>query len=100
MEEGLKNHVWFLLQYVLAFVTQLSGYIPRLEFTEVVQKIRDDITDVRSCLAEKCLKLVGKLTSLERRIETVEGDARVRNEVSEILFISTIFCCCLDQIAK
>ena len=73
MEEGLKNHVWLLLQYILAFVTQLSNYIPRPEFTETMQKIRDDITDIRSGLAEKFVMLVGKLTSLERRIDTLES---------------------------
>ena len=69
MEEGLKNHVWLLLQYVLLFV----------------QKIRDDITGVRSGLAEKFFQLVGKLTSLERRIETLESSGgRTRNKVSEM----------------
>ena len=88
MEEGLKNHVWLLLRYILAFVTQFSNYIPRPEFTKTMQKIRDDITEVRSGLAEKFVMLVGKLTGLERRIETVEasggGDARIKNEVSEM----------------
>ena len=76
-----------LLCYVFASVSQLSNYIPRAEFTEIMQKIRDDITDVRSGIAQKFFLLVGKLTGLERRIETFEcgGDnTRARNEVSEM----------------
>ena len=88
LNNGLINHVQLLLRYCLAFVSQLGNYIPRPEFTETMQKIRDDITDVRSGLAEKFVMLVGKLTGLERRIETLEssggGDARLRNEVSEM----------------
>ncbi len=52
-----------------------------------MQKIREDITDVRSGLAEKFVMIVGKLTGLERRIETLEssggGDTRIKNEVQE-----------------
>ena len=54
----------------------------------MMQRIRDDITAVRSSLAEKFIMLVGKLTGLERRIETLESsggsDSRIRNEVSEL----------------
>ena len=86
--DGLINHVWLLLQYVLASVSQLGNYIPRPEFTGVMQKIGDDITDVRSGLAEKFVMLVGKLTGLERRIETLESsggsDAMVKNEMHEV----------------
>ena len=53
-----------------------------------MQRIRDDITEVRSGLAEKFVMVVGKLTGLERRIESMEssggGDARIRNEVQEL----------------
>ncbi|CAB4023240.1 Hypothetical predicted protein [Paramuricea clavata] len=54
-----------------------------------MQKIRDDITEVRSGLAEKFVMLVGKLTGLERRIEGLEssggGDTRrIRNELQEL----------------
>jgi hypothetical protein len=84
----VTNHVWLLLKFVLTYVTQLSNYIPRPEFTGIVQVIRDDITAVRSSLAEKFVMLVGKLTGLERRIETLESsggsDSRIRNEVSEL----------------
>jgi hypothetical protein len=52
------------------------------------QRIRDDITEVRSGLAEKFVMVVGKLTGLERRIESIEssggGDTRIRNEVYEL----------------
>ena len=64
------HHAQLLLQYVLAFVSQLGNYIPRSE------------------LAEEFIMIVGKLTGLERRIETLEAsgrrDAQTRNEVSEI----------------
>ena len=66
----------------------MSNYIPRPEFTGIMQKIRDDITDVRSGLAEKFVMIVGKLTGLERRIETLESsggdDTRIKNEVQEL----------------
>ena len=88
LNDGLINHVWLLLQYILTFVSQLSNYIPRPEFTGIMQKIREDITDVRSGLAEKFVMIVGKLTGLERRIETLEssggGDTRIKNEVQEL----------------
>jgi hypothetical protein len=52
------------------------------------QKIQDDITEVRSSLAEKFIMTVGKLTGLERRVESLEssgeGDTRIRNEVHEL----------------
>jgi chromosome segregation ATPase len=54
-----------------------------------MQRIRDDITEVLSGLAEKFVMVVGKLTGLERRIEGLESssgdddDARIRNEVQE-----------------
>jgi TNF receptor-associated factor 3 len=77
-----------MLQYILTFVAQLGNYIPRPEFTGIMQKIRDDITEVRSGLAEKFVMVVGKLTGLERRIESVEssggGDGRIRNELQEL----------------
>jgi hypothetical protein len=78
-----------MLQYILTFVAQLGNYIPRPEFTGIMQKIRDDITEVRSGLAEKFVMVVGKLTGLERRIESVEssggGDTgRIRNEIQEL----------------
>jgi hypothetical protein len=77
-----------MLQYILTFVAQLGNYIPRPEFTGIMQKIRDDITEVRSGLAEKFVMVVGKLTGLERRIEGLEssggGDTRIRNEIQEL----------------
>ena len=84
LNNGLINHCSLLLQ----FVTQLSNHIPRAEFTEVVQTIRDNITDVRSGLAEKFIMFAGMLNGLERRIEILEssggGNARLGNEVSEM----------------
>jgi hypothetical protein len=77
-----------MLQYILTFVAQLVNYIPRPEFTGIMQKIRDDITEVRSGLAEKFVMVVGKLTGLERRIDVLEssggGDTRITNEVQEL----------------
>jgi hypothetical protein len=74
---------------MLTNASQLSNYIPRPEFIGIMEKIRDDITEVRSGLAEKFVMVVGKLTGLERRIESVEssggGDTgRIRNEVQEL----------------
>ncbi|CAB4016726.1 TNF receptor-associated factor 3-like, partial [Paramuricea clavata] len=86
--DGLINHVRLMLQYILSFVSQLSNYIPRTEFTGMMQKVGNDITEVRSGLAEKFVMVVGKLTGLERRIEGLEssggGDGRNRNEVQEL----------------
>jgi chromosome segregation ATPase len=86
--DGLKAHVRLLLQYILTLVSQLGNYIPRPEFTGIMQRIRDDITEVRSDLAKKFVMVVGKLTSLERRIEGLRssagGDGRIRNEVQEL----------------
>ena len=88
MNDGLINHVRLLLQYILTFVSQLGNYIPRPEFTGIMQRIRDDITEVRSGLAEKFVMVVGKLTGLERRIEGLESsggsDTRIRNEWQEL----------------
>ena len=60
----------------------------KLEFTRIKQKISDEVTEVRSGLAEKFVMVVGKLTGLERRIENLEtsggGDSRARNEVHEL----------------
>ncbi len=54
----------------------------------MVQSIRDDITEVRSGLAEKFVMVVGKITGLERRIESLEssggGDTRIRSEFHEL----------------
>ena len=86
--DKLIEHVRLLLQYMLTNASQLRNYIPRPEFTGIMQKIRDDITEVRSGLAEKFVMVVGKLTGLERRIESVEssggGDTRMRNELQEL----------------
>ena len=86
--DGLIYHVKLLLQYILALAAQLTNFIPRLEVTEILGKIRDDIAEVRSGLAEKFVMLVGKLTGLERRIESLEstggGNTRHRNDVEEL----------------
>ena len=88
LNDGLIDHVRLLLQYILTFVSQLGNYIPRPEFTGIMQRIRDDITEVRSGLAEKFVMVVGKLTGLERRIEGLEssggGDTRITSEVHEL----------------
>ncbi|XP_046862874.1 trichohyalin-like [Xenia sp. Carnegie-2017] len=56
----------------MAFVTQLSNYVPRPQFTTAVQNLGDRITAVRSNLSEKFVMLEGTLTYLERRIESQE----------------------------
>ena len=88
MERELVSHGQYVLRYVVALGSQFSEFIPRPEYTGMLQTVRDEIKDVRSGLAEKFVMLVEKLTGLERRIETLEssggGDARLRNEVSEM----------------
>ncbi|XP_046855208.1 TNF receptor-associated factor 3-like [Xenia sp. Carnegie-2017] len=73
MNDNLIDHVSALLRYVMAFVTQLSNYVPRPEFTTAVQNMGDQVTAVRANLSEKFVMLVGKLTGLERRIESIES---------------------------
>ena len=86
--DGLTYHVRLLLQYILALASQLANFIPRPELTGIVGKIRDDIIEVRSGLAEKFAMFVGKLTGLERRIESLEstggGNARNRSDMEEL----------------
>ena len=88
LNDGLINHGGQLLRYTLAVASQLNAFIPRPEYTGMLQKIQDDITEVRSGLAEKFVMVVGKLTGLERRIESLEssggGDARIKNELREL----------------
>ncbi|XP_028415916.1 TNF receptor-associated factor 3-like [Dendronephthya gigantea] len=87
MNDGLIDHVRFLLQFFLNLLSQLGTYVPRPEFAGIIQKIRDDISEVRSGLAEKFVMLVGKLTGLERRIEGLEaggGHGRGSDEIREL----------------
>jgi hypothetical protein len=87
LNDGLIEHGGQLLSYTLGLASQLHHFIPRPQYTGMLQKIRDDITEVRSSLAEKFVMVVGKLTGLEKRIESMEssggGDTRMRNEVQE-----------------
>ena len=88
MHHSVIEHVYLLLHFVLNLGSQLSSYIPRLEFTGIIQKIRDDISEVRTGLAENFVTMVGKLTGLERRIEGLEtnrgGNTRMRDEFAEL----------------
>ena len=88
LNDGLIDHGGQLLRHTLAVASQLSDFIPRPEYTEMSQKIQDDITEVRSGLAEKFVMVVGKLTDLERRVDGLESnggaDTRIRNEVEEL----------------
>ena len=88
LTDGLINHGGQLLRYTLAIASQLNDFIPRPEYTGMLQKIQDDITEVRSGLAEKFIMVVGKLTGLERRIESLESsggaDTRIGNNVHEL----------------
>ncbi|XP_028412013.1 TNF receptor-associated factor 3-like [Dendronephthya gigantea] len=85
MNYSVIDRLRLLLLFVLNSVSQLSNYIPRPEFTGIIQKIRESIAEVRSSLAEKCLTMVEKLTGLQRRVERLEanvgGDARERDEL-------------------
>ncbi|CAB4043469.1 Hypothetical predicted protein, partial [Paramuricea clavata] len=86
--DGLVDHVRLMLQFILTFVIQLGSHIPRPNFAGIMQGVRDDITEVRFGLAEKFVMVVGKLTGLERRIESLAssggGDTRIRSEVQEL----------------
>ncbi|XP_046855636.1 TNF receptor-associated factor 3-like [Xenia sp. Carnegie-2017] len=73
MNYNLIDHISALLRYVMAFVTQLSNYVPRPEFTTAIQNMADQVTAVSTNLSEKFVMLVGKLTGLERRIESIES---------------------------
>ncbi|XP_046855628.1 TNF receptor-associated factor 3-like isoform X1 [Xenia sp. Carnegie-2017] len=86
MNDNLIDHVSALLRYVMAFVTQLSNYVPRPEFTTAIQNMGDQVTAVRANLSEKFVMLVGKLTGLERRIENLEarGDNDSNNANSSL----------------
>ena len=88
LNDGLITHSRLLLQFVLNLVSQVGSFIPRPEFAGIIQKIRDDITEVRSGLAEKFVMLVGKLTGLERRIEGLESGgnthSRTNDEICEL----------------
>ena len=88
MNDSVIDHIRLLLQFVLNLSSQLCSYIPRTEFTRIIQKVRDDISEVRTSLAENFVTVVGKLTGLERRIEGLEtnrgGDTRIRDELAEL----------------
>ncbi|XP_046856596.1 TNF receptor-associated factor 5-like [Xenia sp. Carnegie-2017] len=72
MNDNLIDHVCALLRYVKAFVTQLSNYVPRPEFTTAMQNLGDRITAARANILDNSVMFVGKLTGLERRIESLE----------------------------
>ncbi len=54
----------------------------------MMQNVRDDISDVRSGMAEKFVMVVGRITGLERRIESLEssggGNARLRETIMSL----------------
>ncbi|XP_046855664.1 TNF receptor-associated factor 3-like [Xenia sp. Carnegie-2017] len=72
MNDNIIDHVSLLLRYVMAFVTQLSNYVPRPEFTTAVQNLADQVTAVRANLSEKFVLLVSKLSDLEKKTEILE----------------------------
>jgi hypothetical protein len=88
LHEGLIDHSGQLLRRTFAVVSELKDFIPRTEYTRMSQNVQDDITEVRSSLSEKFVMSVGKLTGLERRVESLEssggGDAMIRNEMHEL----------------
>ncbi|XP_046855203.1 TNF receptor-associated factor 2-like [Xenia sp. Carnegie-2017] len=88
--DNLIDHVSFLLRYVVAFVTQLSNYVPRPEFTTAVQNMGDQVTVVRANLSEKFVILVGKLTGLERRIESLENPCNSNINNTHYLDVSSM----------
>ncbi|XP_046855637.1 TNF receptor-associated factor 3-like [Xenia sp. Carnegie-2017] len=90
MNGNVTDHVGALLRYVMAFVTQLSNYVPRPEFTTAVQNMADQVTAVRANLSEKFVMLVGKLTGLERRIESLESPCDSNNNNTQSLDVSSM----------
>ena len=81
LTDGLIEHGGQLLYYTLGLASQFHHFIPRLEYTGTLLKIQDEFT-------EKFVMVVGKLTGLEKRIESIEssggGNARLINEVQEL----------------
>ena len=107
MNDGLIDHVCLLARFVLNHVSRLSDVHQRFDVVlkklsamernvqslfSLIPRLRgyigDEVTKVRSELAEKFAMVVGKLNGLERRIESLEesggGDSRTRNEVQEL----------------
>ena len=88
MHDSLLGHVNQLLRFSLGFVAQLSSYIPRQEFTETIQKVNCELSQIRSGMAEKFDSEFGKYTGLEGRIENLEtnlcGDTKITDELREL----------------
>ena len=89
MNDGLIEHIRLLLQYILTIGSQLGNYIRRPEFTGIMQIIRDDITEVRTGLAEKFVMVIEKLIGLERRIEGLESSGRGDEKISEMQWVKS-----------
>ena len=85
MNKRLPDHVRLLLQYVLTAVSQLKDYFFRQELTRVVQRLRKDLNQIYSGIAEKFSLLDEKLNGLERRVEGLEpssgSDTRMESEL-------------------
>ena len=80
--DGLIDYSRLMLQYILTFVLQLGNYIPRPDFTGIMQRIRNGFTELGSLwLSQKNWK-----DRLKDRLPVVVidvDDANVRNEVQE-----------------
>ncbi|XP_028417569.1 TNF receptor-associated factor 3-like isoform X2 [Dendronephthya gigantea] len=85
MNKGLPDHVRLLLQHVLAAVSQLKDYVPRPEFTRIIQKLREDLQQVCSGVAEKFSMVEEKFNGLNRRVDGLEqspgSNTRVESEL-------------------
>ncbi|XP_046855193.1 TNF receptor-associated factor 3-like [Xenia sp. Carnegie-2017] len=90
MNENLIDHVSALLRHVMAFVKQLSNYVSRPELTTAVLNMADQVTAVRANLSEKFLMLVGKLTDLERSIESLGSPCDSNDNNTQSLDVSSM----------
>ena len=73
LNEGLIDHGGQLLRHTLAVASQLNDFIPRPEYTRMLQKIQDDITEVRSGFIER---VVSDQASIIDRLEELESNFR------------------------
>ncbi|CAB4030004.1 TNF receptor-associated factor 6, partial [Paramuricea clavata] len=69
LNDGLVDHGRLLLRNMLVFFPQLKHFITRLDITAIINKLRDDITEIRVSLTDKFVMVVGKFNGLKVRIE-------------------------------
>ncbi|CAB4014322.1 TNF receptor-associated factor 2 isoform X1 [Paramuricea clavata] len=85
LNDGLIEHGRLLLHNMLVFFPQLKHFITRLDFTAIINKLRDDITEIRVSLTDKFVMVVGKFNGLQARIEGIEGRLESQRDVQEAI---------------